>query len=95
MDWATNVESLSFSLDGLSKKITIITILDPITKKIPIPIPLPNIDVFKPPLGVTPDLTALAKSNSDDMANLPPDEAAKRAFGLLREAPMRSAATVR
>ena len=84
MDWATNVESLSFSLDGLSKKITVITILDPITKKIPIPIPLPNIDVFKPPLGLR--LTPPAKIIfSDDMANLPPDEAAKRAFGLLRE----------
>lgn len=84
MDWATNVESLSFSLDGLSKKITIITILDPITKKIPIPIPLPNIDIFKPPLGLR--LTPPAKIRfSDDMANLPPDEAAKRAFGLLRD----------
>jgi hypothetical protein len=84
MDWATNVESLSFSLDGLSKKITVITILDPITKKIPIPIPLPNIDVFKPPLGLR--LTPPAKITfSDDMANLAPDEAAKRAFGLLRE----------
>jgi hypothetical protein len=84
MDWATNVESLSFSLDGLSKKITVITILDPITKKIPIPIPLPNIDVFKPPLGLR--LTPPAKIKfSDDMANLPPDEAAKKAFGLLRD----------
>jgi hypothetical protein len=84
MDWATNVESLSFSLDGLSKKITVITILDPITGKIPLPIPLPNIDVFKPPLGLR--LTPPAKIIfSDDMANLPPDEAAKRAFGLLRE----------
>ncbi len=83
-DWATNVESLSFSLDGLSKKVTVITILDPITKKIPIPIPLPNIDVFKPPLGLR--LTPPAKVRfSNEMANLQPDEAAKRAFGLLRE----------
>ncbi|HEY6169196.1 MAG TPA: hypothetical protein VI454_14230, partial [Verrucomicrobiae bacterium] len=83
-DWATNVESLSFSLDGLSKKLTIITILDPFSKKIPIPIPLPNIDVFKPPLGAR--LTAPSKVRfSDDLASLPPDQAAKRAFGLLRE----------
>src|SRR6266566_9334295 len=41
MDAHTNVESLSFSLDGLAKKLTIITILDPVTKKIPIPIPIP------------------------------------------------------
>jgi len=84
MDWATNVESLSFSLDGLSKKVTVITILDPITGKIPLPIPLPNIDVLKPPLGLR--LTPPAKIIfSDDMSNLSPDEAAKRAFGLLRE----------
>ena len=84
MDWATNVESLSFSLDGLSKKVTVITILDPITKKIPIPIPLPNIDAFKPPLGLR--LTPPAKIKfSDDMANLAPADAAKRAFGLLRD----------
>jgi len=84
MDWATNVASLSFSLDGLSKKVTVITILDPITGKIPLPIPLPNIDVLKPPLGLR--LTPPAKIIfSDDMSNLSPDEAAKRAFGLLRE----------
>lgn len=83
-DWATNVDSLSFTLDGLAKKITVITILDPITNKIPVPIPLPNIDIFKPPLGLR--LTPPAKIIfSDDMANLAPDEAAKRAFGLLRD----------
>ena len=83
-DWATNVESLSFSLDGLSKRITVITILDPITKKIPIPIPLPNIDVFKPPLGLRPTPPAKIRF-ADNLANLPPDKAANRAFGLLRE----------
>ena len=83
-DWATNVESLSFTLDGLSKKVTVITILDPITGKIAVPIPLPNIDIFKPPLGLR--LTPPAKIVfSEDTANLAPDEAAKVAFGLLRE----------
>jgi hypothetical protein len=83
-DWATNVESLNFSLDGLSKKVTVITILDPITGKIPLPIPLPNIDIFKPPLGAR--LTPPARITfSDDMADLAPDEAAKRAFGVLRD----------
>lgn len=84
MDWGTNVESLSFSLDGLSKQITVITILDPITGKIPIPIPLPNIDILKPPLGAR--LTPPAKVRfSDETARLSPADAAKRAFGLLRE----------
>src|SRR5262249_51694677 len=52
MDAQTNVESLSFSLDGTAKKIVVIAIMDPVTKKIPIPIPLPNINVLRPPMGV-------------------------------------------
>jgi hypothetical protein len=51
MDSLTNVESMTFSLDGLAKKIIIYTILDPVTNKIPIPIPLPNISILRPPLG--------------------------------------------
>ncbi len=83
-DWATNVESLSFSLDGLSKKVTVITIMDPATDKIPIPVPLPNIDIINPPLGAR--LTPPAKIVFDDqLTGLSPDEAAKRAFGLLRD----------
>lgn len=83
-DWDTNVESLSFSLNGLSKQVVVMTILDPITHKIPIPVPVPNISIFKPPLGAR--LTPPAKIKfPDDLANLAPDEAAKRAFGLLRQ----------
>ena len=81
-DWDTNVESLSFSLDGLAKEITIITVLDPVTHKIPLPIPVPNISLLRPPLGAR--LTPPAKIKiSDEMANLEPDEAAKRALGLM------------
>jgi hypothetical protein len=47
----TNVDSVHFSFDGLSKKITVLTVLDPVTKKIPIPVPVPNISVLRPPLG--------------------------------------------
>jgi hypothetical protein len=84
MDWATNVESLSFSLDGLSKKVTVITILDPITNRIPIPIPLPNIDLLNPPLGLR--LTPPAKITFfKNGAKLAAADAAKEAFGLLRE----------
>lgn len=54
MDAHTNVDSLSFSLDGLAKKITLFTIMDPGTQKIPIPIPVPNVNIFKPPLGLRP-----------------------------------------
>ncbi len=58
MDAATNVESLNFSLDGLAKKVVVMTIMDPITGKIPIPIPVPNISLLRPPLGarLTPPL---------------------------------------
>lgn len=81
MDWQTNVESLSFSLDGLSKKVVIVNILEPLTG-ITIPIPAPNISPLHPPLGAR--LTPPAKVIfSDDMAKLSPAEAIKRAFGRL------------
>jgi hypothetical protein len=52
MDAETNVESLTFSLDGLAKKILVFTILDPATGKAPVPIPVPNISLLRPPMGV-------------------------------------------
>jgi hypothetical protein len=54
MDAHTNVESISFTLDGLAKKIVVLTVFDPVTGKIPIAVPLPNINIFKPPLGLRP-----------------------------------------
>lgn len=51
MDAHTNVESMTFSLDGLAKKIFVYTIMDPATNKIPIPIPVPNLSVLRPPMG--------------------------------------------
>jgi hypothetical protein len=68
----------------LSKRVVVLFVLDPITHKIPIPIPVPNIDILKPPLGARPTLPAKIVFPSD-MASLTPDEAAKRAFGLMRE----------
>lgn len=80
MDVQTNVESLSFSLDGLAKKLRIFTILDPITHKIPIPIPMPDISILKPPLGAR--LTPPAKVVfSDDFAGLSTDVALQKALG--------------
>jgi hypothetical protein len=82
MDWQTNVDSLSFSLDGLAKKLVVVTILDPITGKIPIPIPVPNVSILHPPLGAR--LTPPAKIQfPDDLANLSVEEALKRIFGLM------------
>lgn len=54
MDAHTNVESMSFSLDGLAKETMVVTVNDPITGKIPIPLPIPGISIFQPPLGARP-----------------------------------------
>ena len=65
MDAHTNVESLNFTLDGLAKRVRVYTVLDPITKKIPVPVPLPNINAFKPPLGARPTPPARVEFASD------------------------------
>lgn len=82
MDASTNVESLSFTLDGMAKKIRVFMILDPITKKIPIPIPLPNINAFKPPLGLRPTPPARIEF-ATDTAKDTPDKAASKILGFL------------
>ena len=81
MDAHTNVESLSFSLDGLAKKIFVITILDPVTKKITIPIPVPNVSVLRPPLGARPTIPSRVEFPSD-MAKLSPLDAVGKALGM-------------
>jgi hypothetical protein len=90
MDAHTNVESLNFSLDGLAKKITVLNILDPITEKITIPIPLPNISLLRPPLGAR--LTPPAKVEfPEGGSKRNPVEAA--AFALARTAASSDAVT--
>lgn len=54
MDAHSNVDSLSFTLNGLAKKIRIYTTFDNATRRLPIPIPVPSINLFKPPLGLRP-----------------------------------------
>ncbi len=81
-DSQTNTESMSFSLDGLAKQVKLFTIFDPATQRVPIPIPVPNVSVFKPPLGAR--LTPPARfSFSDDSANMAPAEAAQAILGFL------------
>ncbi|MDR6940886.1 hypothetical protein [Mucilaginibacter pocheonensis] len=82
MDGATNVESISFSLDGLAKKVRIYTIMDPITKKIPIPIPVPNINLFKPPMGARPTPPSKIEF-ATDVAQADATEAAQGILGFL------------
>ena len=82
MDAHTNVESLSFSLDGRAKKVRIYMINDPITHKIPIPLPVPNINVFKPPLGLRPTPPARIEF-ADDVASMEPLAAAQSVLSYL------------
>lgn len=81
-DQDTNVESLSFSLDGMAKKTIIMTIFDPITRKIPIPIPIPDINPLHPPLGLRPTPPAKLEF-APEVARLTPDAAATRALGIM------------
>ena len=81
LDAHTNVESLSFSLDGNQKKVVVLTTYDPVTRKIPTPIPVPNISVLRPPLGARPVLPRRVEF-MNETAKLSPAEAAKRALGV-------------
>lgn len=85
MDAHTNVESMTFSLDGLAKKIVVFTIFDPVTQKIPIPIPVPNVNVLRPPLGAR--LTPPAKVEYPGYGTeKTPGDAAKSILGLVFKA---------
>jgi hypothetical protein len=53
MDAETNVESMSFTYDGLSKKQMTVTVTEP-TTKISIDIPIPDIGILRPPLALRP-----------------------------------------
>ncbi len=80
-DAHSNVESLSVSLDGLAKKIIVYTIFDSATQKIPIPIPVPNLSVLRPPLGAR--LTPPAKIEFPGYgANRNPTEATTEILGM-------------
>lgn len=84
MDADTNVESLSFSLDGLAKKTTVMFLFDPVTKKIPIAIPIPDLNPLHPPLGLRPTPPARI-TFAEDTTRLTATEAAKRAFGIMMQ----------
>jgi hypothetical protein len=82
LDAHTNVEALSFSLHGLAKSAFVFTIYDPATHKVPIPIPVPDINPTHPPLGLRPTPPGRV-TFPGNLSNLSPAEAAKRALGLL------------
>jgi hypothetical protein len=79
MDAETNVESLSFSYDGLARKQLTIDIQEPITGLI-IPIPVPDISILRPPLAARPAVT-LRHVRLPDVAKLNPVQAALMGLG--------------
>ena len=78
MDAETNVESLSFSYDGLARKQLTIDIQEPITGLI-ISIPVPDLSILRPPLAARPAVT-LRHAPLSGVAKLNPVQAAL--FGL-------------
>jgi hypothetical protein len=77
----SNVESLSFSMDGMAKKIVVMTVMDPVSRRVPIPVPVPNFNVLRPPMGLRPTLPTKVTFPSD-AARLAPDRAASYALAL-------------
>jgi hypothetical protein len=73
MDAYNNVESLNFSFNGASKVMPIVYIQNEETRA-PIPIPIPDISPFNPPLGVIPAIPAQFKMMTNT-ANLNPIQA--------------------
>jgi hypothetical protein len=81
LDANTNIDSLSFSYDGTLATQYLVTILEPNTK-IPIPIPVPNIDLLKAPLAANAP-TPLRSQQLVPIANESPAGAALAALASL------------
>jgi hypothetical protein len=81
MDASTNIDSLSFSYDGTLATQYLVTILEP-TTKIPLLIPVPNIDLLKAPLAAH-SPTPLRSQQLKPIANANPAGAALAALAAL------------
>ena len=89
MDALTNVESMSFSFDPTKGVLPIVFIQNALTR-LPIPIPIPNLNPLQPPLGLLP--TPLANITVlKDTAKLNPVQAILR--GLAKAAESQDAVT--
>lgn len=64
MDAHSNVEALSFSIDHAKKALPIVFIQNPLTK-FPIPLPVPDISLLNPPLGLVQPLPKSVNLMSD------------------------------
>jgi len=80
-DGTTNIDSLNFSYDGTLATQYLVTIIEPILK-IPIPIPVPNIDLLKAPLASKAP-TPLRSEQLKPVANESPMGAALVALGAM------------
>ncbi|MDB6085124.1 MAG: hypothetical protein JWN43_3005, partial [Gammaproteobacteria bacterium] len=76
MDALTNVESLNFSFDPTKGVLPVVFIQNPLTR-VPIPIPIPNINPLQPPLGLLSTPIANLKIMKDT-AKLNPMQAISR-----------------
>jgi len=76
MDALTNVESLSFSFDPTKGVLPVVFIQNQLTR-VPIPIPIPNLNPLQPPLGLLPTPISNIKVMKDT-AKLNPMEAISR-----------------
>lgn len=74
-DAHTNVESISFSQDGLAREQPFIFVHEPITH-LNIPIPIPDVSLLRPPLAARPSIAL--KFKQLQTAHLPPLRAALR-----------------
>lgn len=74
-DAHTNVESLTFSQDGLAREQPFIFVHEP-TTHLNIPVPIPNISLLRPPLAARPALALRFKQL--ETSHLPPLRAALR-----------------
>ena len=83
MDSLTNVESLSFTNDGMSRVLPYVIVQEPITK-LPIPIPIPDISPLRPPLAAKPAIPLRVKQLKET-AKLNPFQAAARALAAAAE----------
>lgn len=84
-DANTNIDSLNFSYDGTLSTQYLVTIIEPNTK-LPIPIPVPKLDILQAPLGAHIP-TVFKVRQLKPIANENPAKAALTALGKLFEAP--------
>jgi hypothetical protein len=79
MDAASNIDAISFSVDGLSATAYDVIVQEPITK-IDIPIPLPDLSLLSPPLALRPT-PRLRSERLSDVSNLSPVRAMAQGLG--------------